>query len=90
MQGPTVSLGLYVNAGSANETERNTGASTDVQTLLFQEVVWRCNSGVAAALLSTLTRSYQCTGTCHLLESMAFKATQHRTHFRLVREVSWP
>lgn len=27
-------------------------------------------------------------GASHLLEYLAFKATQHRTHFRLVREVS--
>lgn len=26
-------------------------------------------------------------GASHLLEYLAFKATQHRTHFRLVREV---
>lgn len=30
-----------------------------------------------------------CTGASHLLEYMAFKATAHRTHFRLVREVSF-
>ena len=35
-----------------------------------------------------VTSEPPCTGCSHLLEYMAFKTTTHRTHFRLVREVS--
>ena len=31
--------------------------------------------------------NYRAAGASHLLEALAFKSTQHRTHFRLMREV---
>ena len=40
-------------------------------------------------LCLSLTHTHKnISGASHLLEYLAFKATQHRTHFRLVREVS--
>lgn len=50
LQGPTASLGIYIDSGSVYESSENTGAS-------------------------------------NLLEYMAFKATPHRSSFRVVREV---
>ncbi|MCO5546982.1 hypothetical protein L7F22_000422 [Adiantum nelumboides] len=47
--GPTITVGLYVDTGSINESRFTAGAA-------------------------------------HLLERMAFKSTQNRTHFRLIRE----
>ena len=50
MQGPTSSVGIYIETGSVYETAETTGAS-------------------------------------NLLEYMAFKASPHRTSFRVMREV---
>lgn len=53
LQGPTATVGVFVDSGSVYETPETTGSS-------------------------------------HLLEYLAFKSTQNRTHFRLVREVGLP
>lgn len=53
VQGPTATLGIYLDSGSVYETAETTGCS-------------------------------------HLSEYMAYKATENRTTFRLVREVSLP
>ena len=42
----------------------------------------------AATQLLLKQAGKRCAGLSHLLEYMAFKTTKHRTHFRVVREVS--
>lgn len=90
-QGPTATLGLYVNSGSVYEEPHETGALTSMVS--HSVVGWRrrmaglpvpgCETAIWAC-----EQSWWClAGFSHLLEYMGFKTTTHRTHFRLTREV---
>lgn len=57
---------------------------------VFHEAVPRQQKGYCSTAAYGKAAHYGCVthaGISHLLEALAFKSTQHRTHFRLVREV---
>ena len=80
-QGPTATLGIYVDAGSVYEKPMQTG------TALFNRKPYMPLLCVNYSCLFVPIRRECTAGTSHLLEYMAFKTTMNRSHFRLVREV---
>ena len=98
MQGPTATLGLYINSGSVYEEPYETGAPQNVFQLLLHAafdlqdcsqaiVSERCGDTKLLNKLDHSVRNRSDAGCSHLLEYMAFKTTANRTYFRLTREV---
>ena len=76
LQGPTATLGIYVDAGSVHEKPMQSGEFTiELQKSTIYGALCDANNQPCAP------------GTSHLLEYMAFKTSLNRSHFRLVREV---
>jgi hypothetical protein len=96
-QGPTASMGLYVDSGSIYETPQTTGAPCAVRACVCVWP-WHCSAqqskqhtasaqarfvNVAACTHIHTTRA----GATALLECLSFKASQHRDTLRIMKEV---
>lgn len=93
LQGPTASLGLYINAGSVNETDRNTGelaACSATPSLAGCALHLRTSHHASSAAMSPITLPFCHSGTPSLAGCTLLLRTSHHGSSAAMSPLTFP